>query len=125
MQPPNHHHMAADGAQTMADFANGRELQLCPRRYGGHGLDVVRGYVGGRGDVRGERWWRTWVVRGGGGSAGQRESLKARRCRNWYFDLLRRSFREKRFVASIYSAGTLRKIELVISTYPTATSSGR
>ncbi|KAG8478952.1 hypothetical protein CXB51_028835 [Gossypium anomalum] len=34
MQPPNHHHTVADGAQTMADFANGRELQLCPRRFG-------------------------------------------------------------------------------------------
>ncbi|KHF97838.1 Tyrosine--tRNA ligase [Gossypium arboreum] len=74
MQPPNHHRMVADDAQAKADFANGGELRLCPRRYSGHGLDVVRG------DVCGERWWRMWVVRGGGSGAGQRESLNIRVC---------------------------------------------
>ncbi|KAG4174958.1 hypothetical protein ERO13_A11G152800v2 [Gossypium hirsutum] len=34
MQPPNHHRMVADDAQAKADFANGGELRLCPRRFG-------------------------------------------------------------------------------------------
>ncbi|KAB2069019.1 hypothetical protein E1A91_A08G073400v1 [Gossypium mustelinum] len=40
MQPSNHHHTVADGAQARADFTNRRELRLCPRRFGM--LNVVR-----------------------------------------------------------------------------------
>ncbi|TYH22473.1 hypothetical protein ES288_A04G131700v1 [Gossypium darwinii] len=54
MQPLNHHHTVADSTQTMADFANGGELRLCPRwfgKYGKRGLDVVRGcMVNGSGE---------------------------------------------------------------------------
>ncbi|KAB2062170.1 hypothetical protein ES319_A10G135500v1 [Gossypium barbadense] len=56
----------------MADFANGGEPRLCPRWFGM--VDVAWTWYR---DVRGERWWRTWVVRGGGGNADQRESLNA------------------------------------------------
>ncbi|TYI06279.1 hypothetical protein ES332_A10G147500v1 [Gossypium tomentosum] len=44
----------ASSAQTMADFANGGEPQLCPRWFGM--VDVAWTWYR---DVRGERWWRT------------------------------------------------------------------
>ncbi|KAG4186751.1 hypothetical protein ERO13_A08G062601v2 [Gossypium hirsutum] len=58
MQPSNHHHTVADGAQARADFTNRRELRLCPwyAERGSKRTDVERA-MRESGVVRGGCWW--------------------------------------------------------------------